>query len=347
MNRVRCVFMGTAAMACPSLSRLLAWPGATVVGVVTQPDRPAGRGWQLRPSPVKQLALASGVPVLQPERVREPAFQETLRALGPELIVVMAFGQILPRPILQLPRFGCLNIHTSLLPRYRGAAPIQWALIRGETETGVTLMLMDEGLDTGPIVAQRAISIGPTDTAASLHDRLAHLGADLLIETLPAYLAGHITPQPQPAEGVSHAPRLRKEDGRIDWTLPATEIERRVRAFDPWPGSFTWWWPAENRCTCSGSEPRPAPARPRARPLMLKVWRAAVAAEHGPPGQVLEVGPVGVLVGCGSGALYLLQVQPEGGRRMGIGEFLAGHPVRRGDRFGDGPPPVLKPASDD
>lgn len=341
MKRVRCVFMGTGAIACPSLRRLVEWGGVEVVGVVTQPDRPAGRHLQPQSSPVKQLAVGQGLPVLQPQRVREPGFVESLAAWEPELVVVMAYGQILPRTVLELPRHGCVNVHASLLPKYRGAAPIQWALARGETETGVTLMQMDEGMDTGPILAQRAVPILPEDTAATLQDRLAVLGADLLVETLPTYLAGQIVPRPQPAEGVSYAPRLRKADGLMDWALSARDLWLRVRAFDPWPGTFTWWWRRGEPSGPGGAGSTGEEDKPRwVGPVLLKVWRATVESGSGRVGEVLEVNPRGVLVGCGQGILRLLEVQREGGRRMGIAEFLAGNPVRPGDRLGGMEPPV-------
>ncbi|MCS7089590.1 MAG: methionyl-tRNA formyltransferase [Verrucomicrobiota bacterium] len=337
MNDVRTVFMGTAAIACPSLLRLLRWPGTTVVAVVTQPDRPAGRHLHPQPSPVKQLAVTHGVPVLQPDRVRNTTFLQALRELEPDLIVVMAFGQILPPSVLAMPRHGCLNLHASLLPKYRGAAPIQWALIHGETVTGVTLILMDEGLDTGPILAQRTLTIAATETAATLHHRLAALAADLLLETLPGWLTGQITPRPQPVEGVSYAPRLRKEDGRMDWTLTAVELERRIRAFDPWPGAYTWWLPVENT---NIAQTHPSPSKTnqgRRRTMLLKLWRAEVVDQEGCPGQVLQVDATGITVACGRGALRLLEVQREGGRRLPVSEFLAGHLVRPGDNLGDAP----------
>lgn len=338
VKRVRCVYMGTAAIACPSLARLLDWPGAEVVGVVTQPDRPAGRHLRLQASPVKQLAVARGIPVLQPERVRDPGFVEALRGWDPDLIVVMAFGQILPPAVLGLPRHGCVNLHASLLPKYRGAAPIQWALVHGETMTGVTLMLMDEGMDTGPILAQRALAIGPDETAGRLHDRLAELAADLLVESLPDYLGGRLVPRPQPVEGVSYAPRLRKEHGRIDWNLSAVEIERRIRAFDPWPGAFTWWRPVGRAEGSEEGAGKGAAEAGRREGCMVKIWRAVVVEGRGVPGEVLAVEPDGVVVACGQGGLRIGEIQREGGRRLPMADFLAGHRIRPGDRFESVPP---------
>ena len=213
MNELKIIFMGTADLSCASLEKLAGTPGFEIAAVVTQPDRPKGRELKEQSSAVKMLAQRLGLPVLQPARARDEKFIADLRALEPDLIVVAAYGQILPQSILDLPRHGCLNVHTSLLPRYRGAAPIQWALANGDAETGVTIMKMDAGLDTGPILAQRRTPIQAADDSVTLHDRLARLGAELLVQTIPDYVAGKIQPQPQPAEGVSHAPKIKKEDG--------------------------------------------------------------------------------------------------------------------------------------
>jgi len=240
-SQMRIVFMGTAELSCASLEKLAHREGLQIAAVVTQPDRPKGRELKEQSSPVKTLALRLGLPVLQPARARDEKFIADLRALQPDLIVVAAYGQILPQSILDLPRHGCLNVHTSLLPAYRGAAPIQWAIANGDTETGVTIMKMDAGLDIGPIVSQRRTPIRSDDDSATLHDRLAQLGAELLVQTIPDYVTGKIQPRPQPAEGVSHAPKIKKEDGRIDWKSSAQNILNRLRAFTPWPGAFTSW----------------------------------------------------------------------------------------------------------
>jgi len=237
---MRIVFMGTAELSCASLETLAGDEKYFVAAVITQPDKPKGRDLKLQPSPVKSLALKLNLPVLQPARARDEQFIAELRGLKPDLIVVVAYGHILPQTILDLSEFGCLNVHTSLLPKYRGAAPIQWAIANGETETGVTVMKMDAGLDTGPIISQRRIPILPEDDSATLHDRLARLGAELLAQTIPDFVAGKVQPQPQPVEGVGHAPKIKKEDGRIDWNLPAKTIWNRLRAFTPWPGAFTF-----------------------------------------------------------------------------------------------------------
>jgi methionyl-tRNA formyltransferase len=234
--KARIVFMGSPEFALPSLRALAG--EAEVVGVITQPDRAAGRGRALRPPPVKVLAQELGLPVMQPEKLRSPEVLAQLRAWQPDLIVVAAFGQILKPEVLDLPRHGSLNVHASLLPRWRGAAPIQSAILHGDEETGVTIMKMDPGLDTGPILSQRALRIAADDTAGSVSEKLSRLGAKLLIETLPGYLIGEIKPKPQPEAGVTYASMLKKEEGRLDFSQTADELERRVRAFDPWPGTF-------------------------------------------------------------------------------------------------------------
>jgi methionyl-tRNA formyltransferase len=305
--------MGTADLACPSLEALVRAPDFCVRSVVTQPDKPKGRDLKVQPGPVKKIALAHNLPVLQPARAREETFVSQLRELAPDLIVVVAYGQILPQSVLDIPPFGCLNVHTSLLPRYRGAAPIQWAIFNGDTETGVSIMKMDAGLDTGDIVNETRTPIADTDNAQTLHDRLAKLGADLLVRTLPDYIAGRVTTRPQPSEGTSYARKISKEDGRIEWSRPAREIWNQIRAFTPWPGAFTYY----------GADPQPR---------LLKIWNAAIheGAVTSPPGEILEAGKAGIVVACGEHALRILEVQLEGGRRMTVEKFLAGHPVTLG-----------------
>jgi methionyl-tRNA formyltransferase len=303
--------MGTPELAGESLRALIAAPELQVAAVVTQPDQPKGRGLKLQPSPVRQIAVREHLPVLQPERARDDQFIGELRRLQPDLIAVAAYGQILPKGILDLPRFGCLNVHTSLLPKYRGAAPIQWAILNGDAETGVTIMKIGAGLDAGDIVSQETTPIRPEDNSQTLHDRLAQLGATLLVKTIPGYVAGDIQPRPQPAEGVSHAPKIRKQDGQIDWTQPARAIGNRVRAFMPWPGALTH-----------------LPAQPK--PELLKIWQAELVELSGPPGTVLQADKGGIVVGCGAGSLRILVLQREGGRRLSAQEFLAGHPLSAG-----------------
>lgn len=315
MASLRIIFMGTAELACASLEALTVDPAFSVAGVVTQPDRPKGRALRLQPSPVKQLALSRGLTVLQPERARSEAFLQELRAFEPELIIVAAYGQILPPAILEMPRYGCVNVHTSLLPKYRGAAPIQWAILNAEPETGVTIMKMDAGLDTGDILAQAATLVRPEDNSETLHDRLATMGAECLTRTLPDFIAGKITPRPQPAEGASYARKITKEDGRLDWALPARTLWNRVRALVPWPGAFAL------QAGASTSS-------------LLKVWDANVE-EHqaGSTGEILSADKKGIVVACNPQALRILTLQREGGRRLPAGEFLSGHPLRPGDRL--------------
>jgi len=310
MTPLRIIFMGTPDLARDVLATLADDPRFPVVAVVAQPDRPKGRDLQLQPPPVKIEALARGLPVLQPEKARDPAFLDQLRALAPDLIVVAAYGQILPQALLDIPRHGCLNVHTSILPRWRGAAPIQWAIADGDAETGVTLMRMEAGLDTGPVVSIARTSISDADTGQTLHDRLARLGGKLLVDTLPAYLAGEIVPRPQPVEGVSYARKVTKDDGRLDWTRPARILAARLRAFTPWPGAF-----------CH------IPSGTKAK--LLKVHAALPVAGSGAPGTLLATDKTGLVVACGEDALLLTEVQPEGGRRMTAEQFLAGHTIDR------------------
>ena len=307
--------MGTAELACASLTALAASPLFQVVAVVTQPDRPKGRDLKLRPSAVKEAALSLGLPVLQPEKARDPLFVQTLRDLQPDLMVVVAYGQILPQSILDLAPSGCLNVHTSILPRYRGAAPIQWAILNGDQETGVTIMKMDAGLDTGAMIAVRTTPITPDDNAQTLHDRLAEIGAELLISTIPEHVAGHITPTPQPVDDGSYARKISREDGRIDWTQPAASLWNRIRAFTPWPGAFTF-------------------QQVQLKPRLLKVWRASVIDGHGQPGEIIRADKSGIVVGCGAQALLILAMQREGGKRLSAGEFLNGGDLKIGDRLG-------------
>ena len=236
---LRLVFMGSPDFSVPTLRALAAhYP---VIGIVTQPDRPAGRGMTLTPPPVKIVAQELGIPVIQPQKLRQPEAVQQLKEWNPDLIVVAAFGQILRPEVLDLPRYGCINIHASLLPRWRGAAPIQAAILAGDARTGITIMKMDPGLDTGPMLRQQAIPIGPEDTGGSLFEKLSQLGGQLLLETLPDYVSGKSVPQPQPETGSTYAPMLKKEDGLLDFTRPAAELERKVRAFHPWPGTSLLW----------------------------------------------------------------------------------------------------------
>jgi len=335
---MKIVFMGTAELSCASLEALARDPRFPVAAVVTQPDQSRGRASKKQPMlPVKSLAQKLNLPVLEPERARDEKFINELRGLAPDLIVVVAYGQILPPAILDLPRHGCLNVHTSLLPKYRGAAPIQWAIAHGDAETGVTIMKMDPGLDTGDIVAQRRTVIQPADDSATLHARLAWLGAELLLATIPDYTAGKIQSRPQSAEGVSHAPKIKKEDGRIDWNRPAVELWNRLRAFTPWPGAFTFLRGAgtarPREAEACGGPARAPVAGQVLPPRLLKIGRAEVVEKAGDAGTVLAADKNGIVVACGRGALRILELQPEGGRRMSAAEFLAGHPLKAGVKF--------------
>jgi methionyl-tRNA formyltransferase len=304
---LRLVFMGTAAFAAPSLETLAAGRHQ-VVTVYTQPARPAGRGLAHRPSPVQRAAEALGLPFRTPTTLRDPAEVDSLRVLSPDVAVVAAYGLILPPPILEVPRLGCINLHASLLPRWRGAAPIQRAILAGDVETGVTVMQMEAGLDTGPILTMESVPIGPGTTAGELHDTLAALAARLVGPALDDLAAGRLRSRTQPAEGVTYAAKIDKAEGRIDWTRPATEIERRVRALDPWPGCWT-----------------------EAGDARLRVLAAEVVAGRGRPGEVLDER---LTVACGEGALRLTRVQRGGGRPMDVEAFLRGAPIPAGCRLG-------------
>lgn len=318
----RLIFMGTADLAAEVLRALCRQPELQILAVVSQPDKPRGRDLKTAPTPVKAVALEEQLPVLQPARARDPQFIKELHALALDLIVVAAYGQILPQALLDIPRHGCLNVHTSLLPRHRGAAPIQWAIMEGDPATGVTIMKMDAGLDTGAMLATVTTAIADDDNAQTLHDRLAVLGAELLVKTIPEYVAGKIIPQPQPAEGVTYARKISKEDGALDWSHPARSLWNRIRAFTPWPGAFTFL-PGE------------------ARPMLLKIWRAEVDSAHsGQPGEILTADKQGVVVACGEQSLRVHELQREGGRRLGAQEFLSGHPLQPGQRFVVSPAPT-------
>ncbi len=312
---LRIIFMGTADLACASLEALCAEKAFSLVAVVSQPDKPKGRDLKLQPTAVKSLAQKLSIPILQPERARNPDFIEQLRALKPDLIAVAAYGQILPQALLDIPLHGCLNVHTSLLPKYRGAAPIQWAILEGESETGVTLMQMNAGMDTGDILAQVTTPIEPTDNAQILHDRLALLGGKLLVKTIHDLVAGGIQARPQPAEGATHARKITKEDGRLDWSQPAKKLWNRIRAFTPWPGAFTHFGTAST-------------------PQLLKIWEATLTDETGKPGEIISADKTGIVVGCGEQSLRILSLQKEGGRKMTAQEFASGNKLATGEFLG-------------
>ena len=310
---MRIVFMGTPEFAVPSLKALLD-AGYGVVGVFTQPDRPVGRGHKLAACPVKKLAVERGVPVYQFERLRNEEGLACLRALAPDIVVTAAFGQILSQALLDVPKMGTVNVHASLLPAYRGAAPINWCILNGETKTGVTTMLTDAGVDTGAMLLRRETDIGETETAAELSVRLSQLGAELLIETLKGYIAGEIAPTPQDERLASRQPMLKKEMGLIDWTRSAKEIACQARGLDPWPSAYTDY--------LGGT---------------LKIYRARPVEGEGNPGTVLRSSAKeGLFVACGEGALEVLEMQAPGGKRMSARAYLAGKKIEPGTRFGEG-----------
>ena len=312
---MRLIFAGTPEFAAQALQALLA-AGHEIALVLTRPDRPAGRGQQPLASPVKRLALSQGLPVAQPASLRDATVRAQLAAVEADAMIVAAYGLILPQAVLDLPRRGCINIHASLLPRWRGAAPIQRAIEAGDTATGITIMRMEAGLDTGPMLLIESVSIRPDETAGSLHDRLAALGGRLVVQALARLAAGGLTETAQPAEGVTYAAKIGKAEAAIDWRLPAAVIERRLRAFDPFPGAQS-----------------AIASRPQA---TLKVWRAQVveAGVAAAPGEVLEAGPTRLVVACGDAALALLELQKPGGRRLPTVDFLRGFPLAAGERFG-------------
>lgn len=319
---MRVVFMGSADVSAVMLDALVYMRAAEVVGVVTQPDRPCGRNQHFMPCPCKAKAYADDLTVYSPEKINQPEAIERLRAWAPDLIVVVAYGQFLGRTILAMPRLGCINIHLSLLPAFRGAAPVHRAIAAGETRTGVTAMMMDEGMDSGDVLMQAVEPILPDDTAKSLHDRLALLGAVVLLRVVRQAEAGLLVRTPQLAELATFAPKLRKDEGLLDWTRPAWRLATDVRAFNPWPACFTWM----PRVTKGGA------------PLRLKVLRAEAlpdcgAPPGGAPGTVCEVAGEGPAVRTGQGCLRLLDVQPEGARRMSGKALLCGYPLRVGDRL--------------
>jgi methionyl-tRNA formyltransferase len=295
----RIIFMGSPEFAVPALKALAA--SYPLVGVVTQPDRPAGRSGALKSPAVKVASLDLGIPIIQPEKIRAPEAMDQLRAWAPDLIVVAAFGQILRPDLLNLPRFGCINIHGSLLPRWRGAAPVQAAILAGDNETGITIMKMDPGIDTGPLLGQRRVPISSDDSTGTLTEKLTLTGAELLLETLPSYISGSLIPQPQPGAGATYAPILKKEDGHLDFNQPAAALERRVRAMNPWPGAFFEW-----------------------KGVPLKVLHVRIISETNPiPGIRLIVDGYPAL-GTTQGILILEEVQPAGKKPMRGKAFLTG-----------------------
>lgn len=310
---MRIVFMGTPDFSVPALKALVE-AGHEVAAVVTQPDRPRGRGKELQMTPVKVQALAYGIPVYQPEKVKDPAFVEILRNLQPEVIVVIAFGQILSRDLLDLPPYGCINIHASLLPKYRGAAPIQWAVIDGEKETGVTTMMMDVGLDTGDMLEKTVIPLDPKETGGSLFDKLSQAGGPLILSTLEKLKAGTAVRTPQTDEDSTYAKMLTKSLGQIDWSMETAAIERLIRGLNPWPSAYTF-----------------------VHGKTLKIWDADVLKESSDgaaPGQIIRTDPHSLIVAAGEALLSIQELQLEGKKRMDVETFLRGYTIEKGEILG-------------
>lgn len=308
---MKLIFAGTPEFAACALKALID-AGHEIAMVLTQPDRPAGRGMKLTPSAVKQVALQHHLPVYQPEKLRTAEQQAPLHDVGADLMVVAAYGLILPQAVLDIPRLGCLNIHGSLLPRWRGAAPIQRAILAGDSETGITIMQMDAGLDTGDMLSIHPVAIDAQDNAASLHDKLAAAGASAIVAAVADLPALQQKRQPQPAEGVTYAEKLRKEESAIDWTQSASTLDRMIRAFNPFPSAQTTW----------AGEP-------------LKLWRATPVSASGTPGTVLAASKDAVVVACGDGALAITEMQKAGSKRMDAAAFLAGNALPVGTQLGD------------
>jgi methionyl-tRNA formyltransferase len=306
---MRVIFAGTPDFAAISLQAILA-AGQDVPLVLTQPDRPAGRGMSLQASPVKQLALQHGLGVHQPPSLKSDEARLPIIEARADVMVVAAYGLILPQAVLDIPRLGCLNIHASLLPRWRGAAPIQRALLAGDVETGVTIMRMEAGLDTGPMLLKESLPIATADTAGSLHDKLAGLGARLIVEALARLERGGLHGENQPEDGVTYAAKLEKAEAALDWRQPAAQLDRAVRAFNPFPGATT---------QLDGQ--------------IIKVWTAEPVAASGEAGRILAVGSDGIVVACGDGALRLTELQKAGGKRLAAADFLRGFPLKPGQRF--------------
>ena len=306
---MRVAFAGTPEFAAQALTAIV-HAGHDVRLVLTQPDRPSGRGMKLTPSAVKQVALAHGLALVQPPSLKGEEARAALAAVAPDLLIVAAYGLILPQAVLDLPRRGCLNIHASLLPRWRGAAPIQRAIAAGDEQSGITIIQMDAGLDTGPMLLKQALTIEPKETASSLHDKLAKLGAESIVVALARLEAGDLPATPQSEEGATYAAKLGNDDAELDMRQPAEVLERLIRAFNPFPGVYLRYGDAQ-----------------------VKIWRAALVRACGEPGEVLASGPSGIIVACGDRALSLLELQKPGGKRLAAREFQAGFPMPVGSRF--------------
>jgi methionyl-tRNA formyltransferase len=310
MAGLRIIFMGTPEFACPTLQKLID-RDEEVIAVITQPDRPKGRGQQTVPPPVKALAEQHAIPVIQPVKVRLPEVVESIRQLAPDLIVVVAFGQILPKSLLDIPRYGCINVHASLLPRWRGAAPLNWCIIKGDAETGITTMMMDVGLDTGDMLLKKATPIDPDENTQTLHDRLSLIGAEALAETLDLLTAGKLVREKQDDALTCYAPMLKKDDGLIDWNEEPQQIRNLVRGMTPWPGAFSF---VDGR--------------------MVKIYQVRTATGEGVPGTVIHTGRDGLEVACAGGSIIVEELQLEGKKRLPARDFLAGYKIAPGTILG-------------
>jgi methionyl-tRNA formyltransferase len=322
MRPIRIVFLGTAELACCSLRALAESPEVDVIGVISQPDKTKGRQLRLVPTAVKETALEFSLPVWQPDRLRKDVeLISRLATLDLDVIVVAAYGQILPDSVLSIPKFGCINVHTSLLPKYRGAAPIHWAILNGDEETGITLMKMDQGLDTGEIITQQTTKILPNETSGQLHDRLAALGAAFLLESIRPYVSGSFTLQKQNSKEATHARKLAKEDARIDWAKDSATILNQIRGLNPWPGTMSY--------LSRGDELR-----------MIKFWSAQPGSQatHPKPGNVISVSQQGIEIACGKGSIIITMLQREGAKRLESGPFLAGFPIQINEIFASSTP---------
>lgn len=309
-KRLRIVFMGTPEFAVPSLNALID-SGEDVAAIVTQPDKPKGRGKKVTLPPVREAALKHNIPVFQPEKIKDESFVTAIKNFCPDVIVVVAYGNILPKAILDIPFKGCINVHASILPKYRGAAPINWAIINGEKETGITTMLMDEGMDTGDMLLTEKVEIKNDDTASSLHDRLQYIGANLLIKTINGIKSETIRPIPQDDSQATYAPMLKKEDGSIDWAMKAGEIKNLIRGLDPWPGAYTRW---------NGKQ--------------IKIFKAEIGTEaKEEPGTVINISTDGIFVATGKGILLIKELQPENKNKMTAYEFVKGYRIVKGQIF--------------
>ncbi len=317
--------MGTPEFAVPCLKALIE-SGEDIVAVVTQPDKPKGRGKHLTSPPVKELALKCDIPVLQPEKIKDEPFINALKNLCPDVIAVVAYGKILPKAVLDMPPLGCINVHASLLPKYRGAAPINWAIINGEKETGITTMLMDEGMDTGDMLFIERLEIKDDDTAASLQDRLKYIGAGLLIKTIKGIESGAVKPIKQDNSQATYAPMLKKEDGRIDWTLKAEEIKNLIQGLNPWPGAYTRWEGRQIKIFKAGVE-----TSGKGHPPHPPDAEEARGKEE--PGTVMNISTNGICVVAGKDALFITELQPENKNRMSASEFIKGYKIVKGQIF--------------